>query len=260
MFVVCGGEVLDRLPELFGTAKAGASQGLSGEDAEPDLHLVEPTGRGRGEVEDDIGVRGQPSVIFLMGTIVVEDDVDLPVGRLIFNDLGYESLEVNAFLALRGLTTDDSGSDFQGGEEVDRAMPLVGAFQAPNDPAAARLNITGGPFQSLNRRLFVDAKDQRMFRRVQVQADNIGRFGGKLRVGADEPRAMRAQLNAVVAKSAPDRIIGDAEGRGQRTANPKRPTLAAAAIPVAAGCAGAARLRIWASCPAAPDRAARRCR
>jgi hypothetical protein len=36
-FVVGGGEVLDRLLQLFGTAKARAGQGLSGKDAEPDL-------------------------------------------------------------------------------------------------------------------------------------------------------------------------------------------------------------------------------
>jgi len=96
-----------------------------------------------------------------------------------------------------------------------------------------------------------------MLRRVQVQADNIGRFRGKLRVGADAARAMPAQLNAVVAQHAPHRIVRDTQGRGQRTAIPTGQPLAA--IPVAAGCAGAVRLRIWASCPAAPDRAARRC-
>jgi hypothetical protein len=32
-FVVCGGEVPDRLRQLLGTAKARAGQGLSGKDA-----------------------------------------------------------------------------------------------------------------------------------------------------------------------------------------------------------------------------------
>src|ERR1700756_2881227 len=111
----------------------------------------------------------------------------------------------------------------RGGEVLDRLPELFGTAKAgarQGHPAAARLTITGGPFQSLKRRLFVDAEDQRMFRRVQVQADNIGRFGGKLWVGADAPRAMPAQLNAVVAQNAPDRLIRDAEGRGQRTAIP----------------------------------------
>ena len=39
-FVVRSGEVLERLRQLLGAAKARAGQGFSGEDAEPDLHLV----------------------------------------------------------------------------------------------------------------------------------------------------------------------------------------------------------------------------
>ncbi len=82
-------------------------------------------------------------------------------------------------------------------------MPLVGALEALNDLTAAGLNIAGRPFQGLDRRLFVDAEHQRILRRVQIQADNIGRFRGKLRVGTDAPRAMPAQLNAFVAQHPP---------------------------------------------------------
>jgi len=150
--VVRGGEVLDRLAQLLGTAKARAGQGLSGEDAKPNLDLVKPARRSRREVESDIGVCGKPSLVLLMGAVVVEDDVDLAVGRLVINDLGHEGLEVDALLGLCGLAADDPGGDFQGGEEVDRAMPLVGALEPLNDLAAAGLNIAGRPFQGLDRR------------------------------------------------------------------------------------------------------------
>ena len=119
-----------------------------------------------------------------------------------------------------GLAADDPGGDFQGGEEVDRAMPLVGALEPLNDLAAAGLNIAGRPFQGLDRRLFVDAEHQRMLRRVQVQADNIGRFRGKLRVGTDAPRATPAQLNAFFAQHKPNRGVRDAQCRGQGTTIP----------------------------------------
>ena len=98
--VVRGSEVLDRLPQLLGTAKASAGQGLSGEDAKPNLDLVKPARRSRREVESDIGVCGKPSLVLLMGAVVVEDDVDLAVGRLVINDLGHEGLEVDALLGL----------------------------------------------------------------------------------------------------------------------------------------------------------------
>src|SRR6202043_1009815 len=97
------------------------------------------------------------------------------------------------------LAADDPISHFQSGEEVYRTMPLIGALETLDDLTAAGLNITGRPFQGLDRRLFVDAEHQRILRRVQVQADNIRRFRGKLRVGTDAPRAMPAQLNAAFA-------------------------------------------------------------
>ena len=171
-FVVCG-EVPDCLRQLLGTAKARAGQGLSGKDAEPDFDLINPARRSRREMESDIGVRGKPSFVLLMGAVVVEDDVDLAVGRLAFNDLGHEGLKVDALFGLCGLATDDPIGHFQSGEEVYRTMPLIGAFETLDDLTAAGLNITGRPFQGLDRRLFVDAEHQRILRRVQVQADNI---------------------------------------------------------------------------------------
>jgi hypothetical protein len=133
VFVVRSGEVVDDMLQLFDAAKARAGQGLSGKDAKPDLYLVKPVRRGWREVESDIGVSGKPSLVLLMGAIVVEDDVDVAVGGLIDNDLGHERLEIDALFGLCGLATDDAGGDFQGGEEVDRAMPLVGALQPAND-------------------------------------------------------------------------------------------------------------------------------
>src|SRR5271166_211247 len=139
--VVCGGEVVDRFLQLLGATEARARQGLSGKDAKPDLDLVQPTRRSRREVESDIRVRGKPSVVLLMSAVVVEDDMDVAVGRLVFNHLGHEGLKVDALLGLCGLAADDPGGHFQGGEEVDRAMPLIGALEALNDLAAAGLNI-----------------------------------------------------------------------------------------------------------------------
>ena len=62
----------------------------------------------------DIGVRGQPSFVLFVGTVVVENDVDLAIGGLIFNDLGHEGLEIETLLGLCGLAADEAGGDFQG--------------------------------------------------------------------------------------------------------------------------------------------------
>ncbi len=87
----------------------------------------------------------QPVVVLLVGGEVVEDDMDLLIGRLPGDELGHKGLEIDAFLGLRGLSPNDPGGDFEGGEQVDRApgfrsgqaMPFVGAFEALNNLAAA---------------------------------------------------------------------------------------------------------------------------
>ena len=58
-------------------------------------------------MESNIGVRGKPSFVLLMGAVVVEDDVNLAVVRLVFNDLGHKGLKVDALFGLCGLAADD---------------------------------------------------------------------------------------------------------------------------------------------------------
>ena len=45
--IVRGQEAIDSFPDLTGRGKAGPAQSLTRQDAEPDFHLVEPTGVGR---------------------------------------------------------------------------------------------------------------------------------------------------------------------------------------------------------------------
>src|SRR5260370_25362496 len=58
--------------------------------------------------------------------------------------------------------------------QIDRTVPFVGAFQTVNDLAAAGQDISAGALPRLDRRLLVDAQDQRVCRWVQVEADDIG--------------------------------------------------------------------------------------
>src|ERR1700730_5499027 len=158
-------------------------------------------------------MRRQPGIVLLVSGEVVEDDMDLAIGRVLGDEFSHEGLEIDALLGLGGLAANEAGGDFERREQVDRAMPFVGAFEALNNLAAAGQHIPPGPLQRLDRRLLVDAQDQRMFRRVQVEPDDIGGFGGKLLVGADAPRPPAAQLHPLLAQQAPYRIVGDAQGR-----------------------------------------------
>src|SRR6266478_3505882 len=125
-----------------------------------------------------LGCAANQASFFLWVERFVEDDMDLAIGRVLGDEFGHECLEIDALLGLGGLAASEAGGDFERREQVDRAMPFVGAFEALNNLAAAGQHIPPGPLQRLDRRLLVDAQDQRMFRRVQVEPDDIGGFGG----------------------------------------------------------------------------------
>jgi hypothetical protein len=62
-----------------------------------------------------VGVmRGEPVLILFVGTVVVQDDVYLPIRRLIGDDFIHKDLKVGAFLGLRRLASDGAGGNLQG--------------------------------------------------------------------------------------------------------------------------------------------------
>src|ERR1035438_7302384 len=58
MFTVSGNEGFNGLAQLRRAFGAQAAQGLAGQNAEPNFHLIQPTGRGGGEVKMDVGMLG----------------------------------------------------------------------------------------------------------------------------------------------------------------------------------------------------------
>src|SRR3546814_19469598 len=103
-------------------------------------------------------MRGEPVLVFLVGAQVVQDDVDLPVSGSVGNDLVHEGLKVGPLLGLGGLAADDARGNLQRGEQVDRAVALVGALPALDDLAAAGLHVASRALQRLDRRLLVNAE------------------------------------------------------------------------------------------------------
>ena len=55
-------EAEDLLPELLDRREGAAADGLAGDDAEPDLDLVEPGGVGGGEVDVVARAGGEPAL------------------------------------------------------------------------------------------------------------------------------------------------------------------------------------------------------
>ena len=181
---------MNRLDELIDVAKARVAQRLALKDSKPYFNLVEPTGAGGREVECDVGMRGEPVVIFLVRVEVVENNVYLAIGRLIGDDFIHECLKVGALLGLRRLASDDAGGDLQSSKEIDCPVTFVGALHPLHDLAAAGLNVAARSLQGLDRRFFIHTEHQSVLWRVQVQPDDIGRLGCKLGVSADAPGTM----------------------------------------------------------------------
>ncbi len=232
--VVGGDERLNGFNPFFGTAKACAAEGFPGEDAKPDFDLVEPTCRRRCEVEVDIGVRGQPVMILLVCAVVIEDHMNRLIVRNVGDPFFHERLEIWAFLGLGGLRLDLTWGDIERGEQIDRAMPFVGALHAPYNFAAAGAYVPGLSFQRLNRRLLVDADHEGVLRRTEIQADNIRCLCRELWIRAHAPRTMPPKLDAFLAQDTPNRIIRHAERLRQCPAVPaNQPALPAAEFQVA---------------------------
>jgi hypothetical protein len=55
-------------------------------------------------------------------------------------------------------------------------MTLVCILHASDDFAATGVDVSHRPLKRLNAGLLIDRKQQRVLRRIQIQADNIGGF------------------------------------------------------------------------------------
>ena len=73
---------VDLVANLPRRGEAGAGQGFAGEDRKPDLDLVQPGGMGRGKMKMDVGMSGQPAIMFgFVSVQIVQDDVNSAAQR-----------------------------------------------------------------------------------------------------------------------------------------------------------------------------------
>ncbi len=74
-------ELVNSFHELFDTGEGAPPDGFVGNDAKPNLDLVEPGGIGGDEVEVETRIAGHPKANFLVlvGGVVVDDEMDLKI-------------------------------------------------------------------------------------------------------------------------------------------------------------------------------------
>lgn len=103
----------------------------------------------------DIRVLCQPSVTSLVGAIVVQDHVQLVIGRRFSDDGVHEAEKVLAALGRRDLRGDLARRHPQGSKEVERAMTLIVALETAHDLAIVCLDVSGRSLERLNTGLLI---------------------------------------------------------------------------------------------------------
>ena len=108
----------------------------------------------------------------LVGAVVVTDQVHIQVGRDLRLDVTQEGEKFLVPMALLALGQDAAVGDVQGREQRRGAMAhiVVGdAFDAAQTHGQHRL----GPLEGLHLALLINAQNQSMVWRIEVQADHI---------------------------------------------------------------------------------------
>jgi hypothetical protein len=120
----------------------------------------------------------------LVGTVVVQDNVHVQVGRdRCFNPVKKKQ-ELLMPISRWALADDRTFQDIQGGKQCGRSVPLV-IVSLPLRRFRAKRQNGLRPIQRLNLTLFVYAQHHRLIRRIRVQPSNISEFGNEVRISAE---------------------------------------------------------------------------
>jgi len=174
MGIGCGNMVLNCFDEFIDTAEYSSSETVDCQIAKEAFHHVQPRGACGCEVEMKLGIAPLPgrNLVMLMGRIVVADDVNLFFLRRAFPD---QVQEANPFLMpvlVHAGADDPSIRSVHGGEERGGAVWFV---VMGHGPAAALIDWKArlSAIQRLDLALLVAREHDRVFRRIEAQADKI---------------------------------------------------------------------------------------
>ena len=190
---------------------------------EPVFDLVEPGGIGRGEVNADVGIRYQKSIhqLRLVRRKVVGNDMDFFASRLGGDHVGQKTHELGAGMVAGGLAKDFAALDFEGGVKRKRAVAKV--FKTMRlCPAGGKWQDGIEPIQRLNSALFIHTENGGVRRRVQIESDNVRRFGFKVRVVADHVMAQAMRLQTITSPDTSHRHVGGSQFPRQAAGTPVR--------------------------------------
>ena len=96
------------------------------------------------------------------------------------------------------------GAHLQRSKQGRGAVPLVIVALAAQGAPARKLQVALRPLQRLDRRFLIDTENNRLGRRVDIEADHIGRFRRERAIVALAPGLTGGQIDLVLAQEAPN--------------------------------------------------------
>lgn len=195
----------DVLVQLDDGAEHAALEAPLRQRGEQTLNGVDPGGRGRREVDVEARMPDQPAFhrLGLVGGVVVEDQVQVEVGRGLPVDQPQEADELGGTMAEHALTDDGARLHVERGEQRRRAMPLVVVGHG-RTPAALHRQPQLGAVEGLDLALLVHGQHQGSLGRVDVEPDDVADLLDELRVVRELEGLNPVRLQAVPAPDAMD--------------------------------------------------------
>jgi hypothetical protein len=220
-FVVVPDVTKDLSAEIVDGGKDASGDNLPLDLGEPDFNLVEPRRVGGCEMNAHLGMMGQEVVdeLSLMRREIISNDVDLASQGLGSHHLGKKVDELSAGMTLSRLANDFSASGIKGSVQRKGAVAII--LKAMSLGSARRKGQNRiEAVQSLDRTLFVYAKDGGVIRRIQIKADNVGGLLLEVGILTQHIAAQPVRLKAMPSPNARNGHVIGAERRGQPTAAP----------------------------------------
>src|SRR6202163_441067 len=188
-----------------------------GEQRKEALDLVEPGTAGRRQMH----VPTRPAVKpvadggGLVGCVVIDDQMHVKISRHGAPDLVEELAELDGAVAPVAFSDHSAGGNVEGGKQRGGAVTLV-VVAAPRRLARTHRQHWLAPVERLDLRLLIDAKQDRMGWRRDVEANHIAHLGDKIRVGGQLEGLQSVRLQA---EGAPNALhSGNRQATGTRHA------------------------------------------
>ena len=118
----------------------------------------------------------------LVSTVIVHDQVHIQIIRHLLIDSFQKLQEFLAAMTTMQTANDFTGGNIQRGKQRRRAVAQIVMRASFGNPRGQRQNRLGA-IQRLYLALFINAKHQRLHRRVQVQTHDVPRLLDKQRIG-----------------------------------------------------------------------------